>query len=492
MRNFIPHFIQDHYLQGIFEGRFEALTLFVDVSGFTAMTQALMQGGPEGAEILATILNRVFDFMVNAVYDRGGFIPMFAGDAFTAVFPVTQAVLPADTCALHGLACADTIQAIFRRHGTQTTPFGQFTLRARVGLSQGEVQWGIAGATQKLYFFRGAAIDGCAASEQHAGQDEIVFDEPVNCLLHHGPRPVQHAWHIDADVVAPGYYRLRTKRPSGIRALPRPPRPRRKRLRKRVAAQFVPEALIEFSAMGEFRHVVSLFISFEGISTLAAFDAWAGVLLDTLATFSGYFNRMNFGDKGGFVLCGFGAPVTYEHMVDRALACILTIKDGVTGVAALAGLTWRAGITYGLAYAGIAGGQKRCEYTYHGEVVNLAARFMMKAAWGEIFVSGAVVRKAPSFRFAYKGEFAYKGITEPVPTYVLLGRKAETVARAFTDLMVGRRAELQRLHDFAAPIGARARAWSAHIDGEAGMGRSRRADALLDARTQQHALTWFT
>lgn len=38
MRNLIPHCIQEHYQQDAYAGEFEALTMFVDVSGFTPMT----------------------------------------------------------------------------------------------------------------------------------------------------------------------------------------------------------------------------------------------------------------------------------------------------------------------------------------------------------------------------------------------------------------------------------------------------------------------
>ena len=62
-------------------------------------------------------------------------------------------------------------------------------------------------------------------------------------------------------------------------------------------------------------------------------------------------------------------------------------------------------MTYGLAYTGITGGQARSEYTDLGDVVNLAARLMVKAAWGEILVSGGVSRKAAQFNFAYQGDF---------------------------------------------------------------------------------------
>ncbi len=141
MRNLIPHFIQEEYQQENYEGNFEALTMFVDVSGFTPMTQALMKEGHEGAEILAFILNDVFDRMVNAVYAHGGFISVFAGDAFTAIFPLNPELTPDATFAWHVLACGDRVQAIFRRHGLQKTHSENFACKSksefRVGMSTG-------------------------------------------------------------------------------------------------------------------------------------------------------------------------------------------------------------------------------------------------------------------------------------------------------------------------------------------------------------------
>ncbi len=56
MKNLIPHFIQNQYKKEKFAGNFEALTMFVDISGFTPLIEALMKGGDEGAEILSNIL----------------------------------------------------------------------------------------------------------------------------------------------------------------------------------------------------------------------------------------------------------------------------------------------------------------------------------------------------------------------------------------------------------------------------------------------------
>ena len=60
MRNLIPTFILDQMAQGNRAGSLPAVVLFVDTSGFTPLTAALMQHGAEGAEIVAGVLDAVF------------------------------------------------------------------------------------------------------------------------------------------------------------------------------------------------------------------------------------------------------------------------------------------------------------------------------------------------------------------------------------------------------------------------------------------------
>jgi len=488
MRNLIPHFVQEEYKKKNYEGTFEALTMFVDVSGFTPMTQALMEKGKRGAEILAAVMNGLFDMLVDAVYERAGFVSVFAGDAFTAIFPFGNENIPDDMVILHVFACIDKIQSIFLRHGIQTTPFGQFALQFKVGISKGTVNWGIVGRTEKTYFFRGEAIDGCAVAEHHAEKGDIIFDERVAQTLRSVPHIAGSAGNIS--VVQKGYYRLHEIPKAAVQKLKRPKFPRRKALSKKVVTRFLPDALIDFTEIGEFRNVAPIFISFEGISTVQELDDWAFVLLENIKTFGGYFNHLDFGDKGSVVLCGFGAPVAYENTIERALDFILAVKEDLQGFENLAGLKFRAGITYGTAYAGIAGGEKRCVYTFYGEVVNLAARFMMQAAWEEILVSEAVCNKAEQFIFEHKGDFPYKGFTEPVPTYTLIGQKPVVRRKVFTEQMIGRRAELQQLQDFAAPIFAGKFSGIAYIYGEAGIGKSRLAYALQEELQAQHTINW--
>jgi len=86
LRNLIPHFIQQQYKAGNKYGNFNAFTMFIDLSGFTALTETLMKHGNEGAEQLSFSLNDIFEPLVNLVYCEGGFIPYFAGDSLLLFF----------------------------------------------------------------------------------------------------------------------------------------------------------------------------------------------------------------------------------------------------------------------------------------------------------------------------------------------------------------------------------------------------------------------
>ncbi|MFW6387675.1 MAG: hypothetical protein ACOC0B_00230, partial [bacterium] len=89
-RSVIPEFLAEHLESSRYSGEFHAATLFLDISGFTPLTSALMKHGKTGAELISRTLNTVFAPMLDAVYEQGGFVTVFAGDAFTAVFPAVS------------------------------------------------------------------------------------------------------------------------------------------------------------------------------------------------------------------------------------------------------------------------------------------------------------------------------------------------------------------------------------------------------------------
>ena len=60
--------------------------MFCDISGFTAMSEDLAQGGKEGAELMAAVLNRFFERMLAIADDWGGVQMKFGGDAMLLLF----------------------------------------------------------------------------------------------------------------------------------------------------------------------------------------------------------------------------------------------------------------------------------------------------------------------------------------------------------------------------------------------------------------------
>jgi class 3 adenylate cyclase len=176
LRHFLPHFIQEHYRNGIDQGCLRACTMFADLSGFTRLTDTLMQHGPEGAEELSDVLNHIFQPTVALVYAHGGFIPYFAGDSFTAIFPIADSS-EASQIARKVLQTAQAMLTRFEHEqADRESILSEHHIGLKVGLSEGDVYWGIVGGKRKSYYFRGAPIDTCAEAQTKANHLEMVGD----------------------------------------------------------------------------------------------------------------------------------------------------------------------------------------------------------------------------------------------------------------------------------------------------------------------------
>lgn len=176
MRVLIPEHIAAEREKGRNGGELTAASLFVDVGGFTTMTATLMQHGKRGAEELSRIINAVFDPLSRAVYNAGGIITTFAGDAFTAIFPERGPEA--------ALRAAGGIRRSVDREHLQRTPFGEFAVEARIGISYGRAQWGVIEAQNSaIYWVGGDAINGAAHAEHRADAGGIAMDEAARASL---------------------------------------------------------------------------------------------------------------------------------------------------------------------------------------------------------------------------------------------------------------------------------------------------------------------
>ncbi|MCA9972611.1 MAG: AAA family ATPase, partial [Anaerolineales bacterium] len=449
MHTLIPRFIHEQYVAGRENGRFPAVTLLLDIAGFTAMTQKLVPYGKEGAEVMADMVNRLFAPIITILHQHGGFVTLFAGDALTVVFPRHDAATALAAC-----RAALAIGRIFARQRLQTTRLGDFALMVKQGLSAGDVAWGIVGpAAHKTYFFRGAAIAGCAHAEHRAQGGDIVVDARLQALL----PPAAVLQPLDAQ-----YARLLGLAETAVAAEnpgQLPP------LDPDVAGRFFAPALWQMPQLGEFRYVVTLFIAFQGANDFAGLNQFITQVTHLADRFDGFFVELDFGDKGDFFIVYFGAPVAHENDVRRGLNFVLALRAALADTP----IAWRAGVTSGVVYAGYVGSPLRDKYACVGSVVNLAARLMMHAAWGEVLVAGDVARH-PGFDFTPLGDVAYKGFAQGVPTYRLQGKTA--AERNFSHELVGREAEMRRLLTFTQPLFVGQQAGVAVVYGEAGIGKS--------------------
>jgi class 3 adenylate cyclase len=390
--NLIPRLILDNFDEGRLKGELPAVCLFVDLTGFTTLTERLMKHGKDAAEVLADIMMRVFEPLVTSVYEqKGGFIAGFAGDSFLALFPLVD-----DQAFLKAMSAATKMKNHLANNGRLSTPYGAFDFALKIGIAHGPVEWGIIGIEDRsvmhTYYFRGEAVDACALAESYARRSEIlVHPDTCRCLKD----------HVTARKASNKHFRIRTMNAQ----LPASTAVAEESIDPRLLSEFLtPELLQILPGHGEFRNVVTLFIGLKENPDDEELNRFMQTIFMLLKMYGGFIGKLDFGDKGCNLLMFWGTPLSHENDIERALSFVLDLR-------ASSRLLFRAGVTYRLMYAGFAGSQLRGEYTCYGSGVNLAARLMTGAGWGEIWMDQEISKQAHRrFKVEYKGSHSFKGI----------------------------------------------------------------------------------
>ena len=255
--------------------------------------------------------------------------------------------------------------------------------------------------------------------------------------------------------------------------------------------KFFSEAVFKVKEPGEFRNVVSVFISFDGITEKNELNEFFTILIDSINLYSGYIENLDFGDKGGVIPCFFGAPISYEDNLTRALNFISSIKEKTLDDSLLGQLRYRMGITFGKVYTGIIGGDERSQYTMLGSKVNLAARFMMKANWNEIWTDREIYQNLKDDYSFEKlpGQF-FKGYKEKITPYRLIDEQEEKSTYLYNGAIVGRDAELKKMMDFIKPVFKNKFAGVIYVNGETGIGKTRLIDEFRKKIKETHNIRW--
>jgi class 3 adenylate cyclase/predicted ATPase len=476
--SFVPRYVAEDIFQHLDqspvgrEQHYDIVALFADVSGFTAMSEALGKTGKSGAEELTAILNSYFEPMIDLVTSYGGVIGKFGGDAMTVLFiytPETQreTVQRAAQCALE-------MQAGMTRYEAIRTSQGTFGLAMKVGLALGPVLCTTVGdpCIRLEYLIAGEVLDRCADAEHHASKGEVVAHDDLLPMI------------PDVEIVErrEGFTCISGK--AGERAsVPLPIWD----ARDLIAAQATLAAYLhpviaqrlrlgQSSFINEHRKVTVLFISFSGFDydhdpgVAAKLQTYLDAAIQIIDRYDGYLNKVDMGDKGSKAIVLFGAPVAHENDEERALRCALEIIS-------LPGATARIGVNTGFVFAGQVGSRVRQEYTVMGDVVNLSARLMQASQPGQALVNQATYQAArDAFRWQALEPIRVKGKTEPIPIYALESvndRHSNFVDKVLYALpMVGRQNELALAND-RIDLTLMGRGQIIAVTAEAGLGKTR-------------------
>lgn len=478
--------------------------LFADISGFTPLTEALLQAlGPRrGAEELTHQLNRVYDTLVDAVHAFGGSVIAFSGDAMTCWFGETEttagAAVPA---ALRATACALALQQAMAVFTAVPLPAGgSVPLALKVAVAGGEVRRMLVGdpAIQRIEVMAGAPLVRMAAAEQLATSGEVLLDAPTTAHL--GAAIQVAAWRNDP--VTGDQFALVTQLLRPVAPTPWPALPATALTAAQVRPWMLPavyqrqqEGLGEF--LTELRPVVVLFLRFAGLdydadpAASAKLDRYICWVQHVLARYEGALMHLTIGDKGSYFFAAFGAPIAHEDDPRRAVMAALDLRTPPAHLGFTP--TVQIGISQGTMRTGTYGGSTSRTYSVLGDEVNLAARLMQHAAPGEVLTSGQVQRAvSAAFVWEVPPPIQVKGKRKPVPVARVVRAQATwSTGIKYAGMLIGRAAEVSQAVQALQPILQGQRAGLLYIFGEAGMGKSRLADELRRQPEYQQRLQWL-
>ena len=243
----------------------------------------------------------------------------------------------------------------------------------------------------------------------------------------------------------------------------------------------------------ERRQVTVMFCDLVGSTELAAMldpedmgaviQRFQNACAGAIARFDGFVARF----MGDGVLAYFGYPQANEDSAEHAVRAALALVSEIAQIPRAGGdrLRGRVGIATGTVMIGdVAASASGTEFDVVGDTPNLAARLQALAAPGTVLVASTTRQLlGQRFQFEDAGEHALKGFPAPMRAWRVAG---ETLAdsrfaatRGKSSRFVGRADELAKLLD-EWRLAAEGHGRAVVISGEAGMGKSRLVEALID------------
>ncbi|GFE53942.1 hypothetical protein BaOVIS_013460 [Babesia ovis] len=391
-----------------------AVTVFCDVSGFTALAEAIeLSGDPEAAARLGSNLNNFFDPLISIINRWGGDIMKFAGDAVLVAWFVPKR--DANTCEDDDTATAESshmssgegpveppeplhediwkqcmlaLKCCAELHDTLhefPTDIDGKTLAMHIGVGYGQVCLIHIGGLMERYevVVAGKPLEEIAIAEPLAATGQTVISQSVYNIVSSHVEVHNIDDHPDYFVFGNFTEDINVD-PGDI---------------VNESFNFPVESLTEFQHYmptfiysrllsgystfnNEMRRLSTVFISVPGLDVASVTgreraDQLMKICQRATYALEGSVNKFLVDDKGVVILLFMGFPPVY-HTDDPVRAIFVGLK--IAHDCGKIGLKPGVGITTGKVWCGTMGNDIRREYTCLGDYVNLAARLMAKAA----------------------------------------------------------------------------------------------------------------
>ncbi|XP_055964576.1 adenylate cyclase type 10 [Sorex fumeus] len=426
---------------------FDGVLMFVDISGFTAMTERFSTAMymDRGAEQLVEILNHYISAMVEKVLLFGGDILKFAGDALLALWKVERRQLKNIITIV--VKCSLEIHGLF---DAQEWEEG-LDIRVKIGLAAGHITRLVFGDETRSYFLViGQAVDDVRLAQNMAQMNDVILSP--NCwqlcdrnMIEIERIPDQRAVKVNFLKPPPSFNfdEFFTKcmtfmdyYPSGnqknllrlacmLESDPRLEVSLKKYVMESILKQIDDKQLGGY--LSELRPVTIVFVNLmfkdqNKVEVIGSAIQDACVHINAvLRTFRGQINKVFMFDKGCSFLCVFGFPGEKgPDEVTHALESAVDIFDFCSQVHKIH--TVSIGVASGIVFCGIIGHAVRHEYTVIGQKVNIAARMMMYypgvVSCDSVTYSGS---NLPAYFFKELPKKVMKGVTDSGPVYQCLG-----------------------------------------------------------------------
>src|SRR5918995_1209507 len=149
---------------------------FVDISGFTAMSERLSRLGRAGAEEITEVLNATFAALLAVAYAQGGGLLKFGGDALLLLYQ-------GDEHAARAARAAFEMRRTLRAIGRPKTSAGPIQLKMHAGLHSGRFQFFLVGESHRELLVTGPAASRTVDMEAASEAGEILVSEETAALL---------------------------------------------------------------------------------------------------------------------------------------------------------------------------------------------------------------------------------------------------------------------------------------------------------------------